>query len=267
MNNMEISDDLYIIECDDIDTVDSLLLLSDISEDSNSNSLDTEISSNEINNSSLEKISLSSISSNFNTNIYFTESSNEEVLIEELEQEEVFISKNECEDIKSSLEMDSLEKLKNELLEPFELLLTLEDLRESSKKTVKKLRELKTVCEQAIVDIEHKLEFEEFTMSEGYSYSLLIKELRIKRRFIKNTLDKYDAISQTLSSLDKNLGKTFLKSQLRALNKVIKIQAARQYTPRILKNLEISGKASMEDSLDTLENEISSILKSANASA
>lgn len=276
---------LIIVDSDDIDTLDTLL--------SNNHSSDEEAFQNSSENhiegkyDSLEKISLENIPYLiFNDNedifneciVYDTEDDADDFVddtkndnILNIENEEVSFNNydnsfkdTDTQDCLNNINLEYEETLKNELLEPLELLSKLEDLRIQSRQTVKKLRELKTTCEQAIIDIEHKIEFEDFTVSEGYKYAMIIKNLRIKRRFIKNTLDKYDSVSLTLDTLDKSLGKNFIKSQIKTIKKVSKIQSCRQYTPRVLKKLEITGKTNMDNTLEGLEIQIESILKNAN---
>lgn len=266
-----ISDEILIFESDEVDTFDTLLEYEDLEIE--------EISLYETvtdNFSKLEKISLDEIAYNLETDYYFNpllenQYTEDEIVVYDTEKESYIADIETSDEIEKTTLTDTevsfsdFEEFKNEMLEPLKILNDLDTLREKSKNTVKKLRELKTMCEQAIVDLEHKIEFEDFTVAEGHSYSLLIKELRMKRRFIKNTLDRYDSVSQTLTVLEKSLGKNFIKQQIRTLNKVSSIQANRRYTPRILKNLEINGKACAKSALDTLEVEIASILETANA--
>lgn len=266
-----ISDEILILESDVVDTIDTLLEYEEIEVEETS--LYETVTDNF---SNLEKISLDEIAYNLETDTYFNpfsenQCTEDEIVVyntedgEYIADTENFNVTEETTLVDTTISFSDFEEFKNELLEPLEILNDLDTLREKSKNTVKKLRELKTMCEQAIVDLEHKIEFEDFTIAEGHSYSLLIKELRMKRRFIKNTLDRYDSVSQTLAILEKNLGKNFIKQQIRILNKVSTIQSNRRYTPRILKNLEINGKACAKSALDTLEVEIASILETANA--
>lgn len=292
MENLVKEEQIVIVDSDEVDTLDTLLSCSiTIDEELDKNSDDTSYQGNY---GSLEKISLEDAHySIFNENEAIDEEcviqdnseitmdkeddileslfNKDSVVVDELgnADAEDNLFKSDIKDVNyekciNSINLEYVETLKNELLEPLELLSKLEDLREKSRQTVKKLRELKTTCEQAIIDIEHKIEFEDFGVSEGFKYSMIIKELRIKRRFIKNTLDKYDSVSLTLDTLDKSLGKNFIKSQIKTINKVSKIQSSRQYTPRVLKNLEITGKSNMKNNLDDLEVQIESILENAN---
>lgn len=295
MENLVKQEPLVIVDSDEIDTLDTLLSY-DFPTDEKHDEISPEDCHQEKYNS-LEKISLEDIpylifnehntdieESNLGDYTVYTENGiekNTEEFIENRTKESVadsnFEISNDSDDLFenrfkndsyqnciNNLNSEYAETLKNDLLEPLELLSKLEDLREKSRQTVKKLRELKTTCEQAIIDIEHKIEFEDFGVSEGYKYAMIIKELRNKRRFIKNTLDKYDSVSSTLDTLDKSLGKNFIKSQIKTINKVSKIQSSRQYTPRVLKKLAITGKSNTKNTLDNLEVQIESILENAN---
>lgn len=239
----EDEDSVLIIDSDTVDTLEELTKFTDILEDIIEPIEDT-IVIEEDNNDDFELLCLSSISSEIGIDNYFkTEKTSNTKLNEDI---------NPVQDIDS-------------LLSPADLVNSLFELKNSALSTLQKLKSLQMQCEKAILDIEHSLEFEEFTVTEGYGQALLIKELRMKRRIIKDTLDKYDAIKPIVDTLDKNFSNRFMKNQLKSLDKTEQMQSSRIYSPRILKNLDIAKKPVNNDKINNLEEEIANILCRANS--
>ena len=81
--------------------------------------------------------------------------------------------------------------------------------------------------DQEISDILHYIEFFPFNACEGYKLAKGLKELRLKRRDIKNQLEAISIISQHTCNMLTD-GKT---------NKALCNIENKQYTPRILKEL------------------------------
>lgn len=88
------------------------------------------------------------------------------------------------------------------------------------------LLEMLSRIDQEISDIIHYIEFYNFSASNGYKLCKELKDLRLKRRDIKNQLEVIDIISNHCNPLAE--GKT---------NKAICDIENKQYTPRILKEL------------------------------
>lgn len=238
----EDDDSVLIVDSDTVDTLEELTKFTDILEDTIEPIEDNIVIEEDNNDDDFELLCLSSISSEIGIGNYFkTENSNN----------------NLNEDINPVQDID--------LLSPSDLVNALFELKNSALTTLQKLKSLQMQCEKAILDIEHSLEFEEFTVTEGYGQALLIKELRMKRRIIKDTLDKYDAIKPITDTLDKNFSNKFMKNQLKSLDKTEQIQSNRIYSPRILKNLDISKKPVNNNKINNLEEEIANILCRANS--
>ena len=81
--------------------------------------------------------------------------------------------------------------------------------------------------DRKIADILHFIEFEDFSLEDGYSVALKLKTLRMNRREIKNELEPLQILITMLES--QNLDKI----RQRIDSKVSK-QNDRQYTPRVI---------------------------------
>ena len=89
------------------------------------------------------------------------------------------------------------------------------------------LLDMESKVDQEISDILHYIEFFSFNACEGYKLAKGLKELRLKRRDIKNQLEAIKIISQHTCNMLTD-GKT---------NKALCNIENKQYTPRILKEL------------------------------
>ena len=89
------------------------------------------------------------------------------------------------------------------------------------------LQDMHSRVDQEISDILHYIEFFSFNACEGYKLAKELKELRLKRRDIKNQLEAINIISQHTCNMLTD-GKT---------NKALSSIESKQYTPRVLKEL------------------------------
>lgn len=147
-----------------------------------------------------------------------------------------------------------------QLLEPIEFLENIEQLVASSDLTIQKLKELQSKCSLGIVDLEHKLEFEDLDEKAGYELMLLLKKLSIYKRYIRDTLDKYNSISDILKTLDTS----FTKTQIENLRRIEKVHSNRVYTPRVFNIVENKTYPAAKMSLHTLALDLEELIKSTN---
>lgn len=102
--------------------------------------------------------------------------------------------------------------------------------------TVEALNDELARCEAAIMDIDHWLEINDFPARVGGKLSKQIKELRLKRRDIKDNLMILAPIHEYLlanASAFKHLDK--VRGEVR--KKVTYVKGERSYTPRVLHDL------------------------------
>lgn len=108
-----------------------------------------------------------------------------------------------------------------------ELICNLSDQFKTMKGNKEWLIDKESKVDQEISDILHYIEFFPFNACEGYKLAKGLKELRLKRRDIKNQLEAINIISQHTCNMLTD-GKT---------NKALCNIENKQYTPRILKEL------------------------------
>lgn len=102
--------------------------------------------------------------------------------------------------------------------------------------TIETLTEEITRCDAAIMDIDHWLELNEFPARVGSRMSKKIKELRLKRRDLKDNLMILTPIHEFLlahSAAFKHMDK--MRGEVR--KKVAYVNGERSYTPRVLHEL------------------------------
>ena len=238
VENRKINTDLNIIDSDDVDTIDSLY-----SSNKSSKVENTELDAK------FKKINLNKIPSeiihesanNDDTNIFRTTPSPRVV----------------GEQYKKSIEIKNNTEL---LIDPADFLKQIQVLVNNSDNTIKKLKDLQSKCSLGIVDLEHKLEFEELKEKEGLEILLLIKQLSKYKRYIKDTLDKFNSISDTIRKLDNS----FTQAQLENLSKVEEFHSSRIYTPRIFNIVESKNYPAAKISLNTLESDIEELIQTTN---
>ena len=108
-----------------------------------------------------------------------------------------------------------------------ELICNLSDQFKTMKGNKDWLTDMESKVDQEISDILHYIEFFSFNACEGYKLAKGLKELRLKRRDIKNQLEAINIISHHTCNMLTD-GKT---------NKALCNIENKQYTPRILKEL------------------------------
>jgi hypothetical protein len=89
------------------------------------------------------------------------------------------------------------------------------------------LADMHSKVDQEISDILHYIEFFSFNACEGYKLAKRLKELRLRRRDIKNQLEAIEIVNQHTCNMLTD-GKT---------NKALCNIESKQYTPRVLKEL------------------------------
>lgn len=90
------------------------------------------------------------------------------------------------------------------------------------------IKELSTF-DLALQDILHNIELETFNAAEGYMLTKRIKEFRVERRKIKNTIEQLQIFISCLDESKLVKIKTRIKSKEEQ-------QCKRKYTPRVLFN-------------------------------
>lgn len=155
---------------------------------------------------------------------------------------------------------NSLHDISNNLLDPIEFLSIIESTVREAETTIQKLKEMQSKCSLGIVDLEHKLEFEELSEQEGHKVAMLIKQLSIYKRYTRDTLEKYNAISNFIKLLD--ISST--KSQIENINKIEKFHSERVYTPRIFNVVETKNYPAAEVTLKSLHKEIEDFIQETN---
>lgn len=153
-----------------------------------------------------------------------------------------------------------LNEIPSKLLEPIDFLTTIENAVRESELTIKKLKEIQSKCSLGIVDLEHKLEFEDLNEKEGHRIAMLIKQLSIYKRYTRDTLDKYKAISNFIKMLDLDVTRT----QIENINKIEKFHSERVYTPRVFNVVETKNYPAAEVQLTSLHMEIEEFIKETN---
>lgn len=112
--------------------------------------------------------------------------------------------------------------------------------------TIPNLQDEQYKCEQAIMDIEHYIEFNKLSRTESVRLARKIKEYRLQRREIKDTLEVLQLME---TYFNKNV-KTWheLQSVLdRSKNYLKKAEGERRYNPRVL--YELFGQEPPETAL------------------
>lgn len=131
---------------------------------------------------------------------------------------DVFKAQFETEELHSTIEeMQSLQeaiKVLAELCKIFSLV----------KYYTKKYEKIEKDCDLAIVDVEHYIEFNNFSPQEGFEYAKVIKKIRQDRRTAKDTLALLAALPKNVD--DKQLQDTIQKFKNRT------------YTPRKVKDIK-----------------------------
>ena len=82
-------------------------------------------------------------------------------------------------------------------------------------------------ADKEISDILHYIEFFNFSASDGYKLSKALKDVRLRRREIKNQIEIIEYIN---SSTGTSISEGHLNRQLEAISE-------KQYTPRVLNEL------------------------------
>lgn len=219
---------LTIFDSDEIDTLDSFMLESDISNV-------TETSETEC---QFEKIDLDKFSQNLNQ----TKNTQRPSEIGKIYKNKV-ISKN------------------TGILEPMEFLEEIQSLSARTEETIEKLKNLHSKCSLGIVDLEHKIEFEALDQEEGQEILDILRKVIIYQRHIKDTLEKYKSISQITQMIDK----AFTTSQIEKLDKVEEFQASRVYTPRVFNIVERKNYPTTKLSIQTIEMELTQLINTTNS--
>lgn len=155
---------------------------------------------------------------------------------------------------------NSLNEMPNCLLDPMDFLLTIERAVKESEATIQKLKEIQSKCSLGIVDLEHKLEFEELNEKEGHRVAMLIKQLSIYKRYSRDTLEKYNAISNFIKALDVSS----TKSQIENITRIEKFHSERVYTPRVFNVVETKNYPAAEVTLKSLHQEIETFIQETN---
>lgn len=96
-------------------------------------------------------------------------------------------------------------------------------------------REIKQ-CELEIEDLEHVLEFSNFNASDGYKLAKELKEVRQKRRTLKNELELLEVIKR-LNTFPKPQEKHICQA-IGDIRKTLQVQKERCYSMRIRHDLQ-----------------------------
>jgi hypothetical protein len=90
-------------------------------------------------------------------------------------------------------------------------------------------------------DLLHEIELTKFNAVEGYMLTSKLKEIRLRRREIKNDLEVYSSFKDTFYANNKNLSVTLFKA-LKKLNTIREGQERKHYTPRVRDDLKLAQK-------------------------
>jgi hypothetical protein len=112
--------------------------------------------------------------------------------------------------------------------------------------TIETLTEEVVRCQEAIMDIDHWLEIHDFPVRTGGKLSKKIKELRLKRRDLKDNLMILTPIFEFLVAHDSTF-KQMDKMRGEVRKKVAYVNGERNYTPRVL--FDLFGQESPQNAM------------------
>lgn len=151
---------------------------------------------------------------------------------------------------------EAIKQTNTQLLEPVEFLNQIEQSLRAADRTIQKLKSIQSKCCAGIVDLEHKLEFENLTQKEYLEVAMLIKKLSIYKRHSKDTLEKYHAISNFIKTLDI----ASATSQLESISEIERFHTERVYTPRIFNIVENKNYPATKVDLTSLDKDIEDLI-------
>jgi len=95
------------------------------------------------------------------------------------------------------------------------------------------------ICDKERIDMDHVIELNNFSASDGYKISKKLQSILQKRRYYKNEIDGLNKIKQTFHNSNKNNLQAILEKTKTSLNKHNSSLVNKKYTPRSDLDIEV----------------------------